>query len=256
MLLKAQIRQAGYGDHAILQDIRFDLPEGRILAVIGPNGCGKTTLIRALSAVLPDIRGSLHINGTDILAAEPSARARLIAVVPQSTQVPPIFSVEEMVLLGRSPHLDWLGRTSSLDMDVVSEAMQQCDIYEYRTRLCGELSAGERQRVILARALAQATPVLLMDEPTAHLDLRYQIEFLELTAFLASQHGKTILVALHDLNLAARFGDVVMAIKSGSMAAMGSANEILNPDLLSGIYGLPVQVFPSPDGRQTVVIPS
>jgi len=256
MLLKADIRQAGYGDQVVLQDIRFDLPEGRILAVIGPNGCGKTTLIRALSAVLPDIQGSLHVNGTDILVAEPQARARLIAVVPQSTQIPPAFTVEEMVLMGRSPHLDWLGRASSMDIEVAVEAMQQCDILDFRTRLCGELSAGERQRVILARALAQATPVLLMDEPTAHLDLRYQIEFLELTASLASRHGKTILVALHDLNLAARFGDVVMAMKSGNMAAMDTAQEILTPELLSSIYGLPVQVFPSPDGRRTVVIPS
>ncbi len=256
MLLRADILQAGYNSHSIIQNIRFELPAGRILAVIGPNGSGKTTLIRALSAVLPHIEGEVHINGTDLLQVGENQRARLLAVVPQSTHIPPAFSVQEIVMMGRTPYLNWMGKSSEADEENVERAMQLAHVLEYRDKPCGELSAGERQRVILARALAQDTPVLLMDEPTSHLDLRYQIEFLQMAVGLSAEHEKTVMVALHDLNLAARFGDVVMAMKAGEMAALGDARDILTPSRIHEIYGMQVQVFPSPDGTQTVIIPS
>ena len=256
MLLQTDIQQAGYNASPVISGIRFALPPGRILAMIGPNGSGKTTLIRALSGVLPVVEGSVHINGTDLLRAGESERARLLAVVPQSTHIPPSFSVEEVVMLGRTPYLNWLGKSGQIDEEAADEAMRLTDVARFRGRICGSLSAGERQRVILARALAQDTPMLLMDEPTSHLDLRYQIEFLELAVGLAERQGKTVLVALHDLNLAARFGDDVMAMKDGKLAAYGSAEEILTPDTIRAIYGLPVDVFPSPNGQQVVIIPS
>jgi len=256
MLMRTALQSAGYTHNPVLKDINFELSPGRILAVIGPNGCGKTTLIRALSGVLPNIQGSFHINGTDVLRTDESTRARLLAVVPQSTHIPPAFSVEEIVLMGRTPHLNWLGLSSPHDLEIAQEAMRLTDVQRFAGSMCGELSAGERQRVILARSLAQSTPVLLMDEPTSHLDLHYQIEFLELTRTLASQHGKTILIALHDLNLAVRFGDVIMAMKDGSIVALGSAQDVLKPDLIQNIYGLPVEIFKSPVGKQTVIVPS
>jgi len=256
MLLKADIQRAGYDSRAIISEIRFALPPGRILAVIGPNGCGKTTLIRALSGVLPIVEGSVHINGTDLLRARENERARLLAVVPQSTHIPSAFRVEEVVMLGRTPYLNCLGRGSRTDEDAVEEVMRLTDIARLRGTMCGALSAGERQRVILARALAQDAPLLLMDEPTSHLDLRYQIEFLQLAVSLAEQRDKTVLIALHDLNLAARFGDDVMAMKAGKMAAFGHVSDILTPTIIRQIYDLPVKVFPSPDGQQLVIIPS
>jgi len=134
--------------------------------------------------------------------------------------------------------------------------MEQTDVEKFRDQLCGELSAGERQRVILARALAQNTPVLLMDEPTSHLDLRYQIEFLELTRTLSLHDGKTVLVAMHDLNLAARFGDLILAMENGKTAAFGSVEEILQADILSTIYGLPIDVLRSPKKKHTLITPS
>lgn len=256
MLLKADIIRAGYDQCSTISGIHFELPAGRILAVIGSNGSGKTTLIRALSAVLPVVQGQVHINGTDLLQADENTRARLLAVVPQSTHIPPAFSVEEVVMMGRTPYLNWLGKNSVGDDLAVERAMELTDVARYRTQACGELSAGERQRVILARALAQDTPVMLMDEPTSHLDLHYQIEFLQLAVGLAAEHDKTVMLALHDLNLAARFGDEVMAMKAGKMVALGKTREILTPQNIREIYDMKVDVFHSPDGQQMVIIPS
>lgn len=256
MLLRVNLVSAGYAGNPVLRDIHFELPAGRILALIGPNGSGKTTLIRALSGVLPVVDAEVRINGTDLARANPQERARLLAVVPQSTHIPPTFTVDEVVMMGRTPYINWLGSASQKDEEAAGKAMALTDIARFRGRLCGELSAGERQRVILARALAQDTPMLLMDEPTSHLDLRYQIEFLELTVALAKEQNKTVLIALHDLNLAARFGDVALAMKDGTTAALGKAEDVLIPATIERIYGLKVDVFKSPDKRKTVVIPS
>ena len=255
LLMRTAIQSAGYTAEPVLRDIHFELPPGRVMAVIGPNGCGKTTLIRAISGVLPIVQGECHINGTDLLKSDETARARLLAVVPQSTYIPPAFTVEEVVLMGRTPHLNWLGTLSARDTDIAHEAMRLTDVENFSGRWCSQLSAGERQRVILARALAQDTPVLMMDEPTSHLDLRYQIEFLEITKNLASQQDKTILIALHDLNLAARFGDTVMAMKDGRVAASGSPAQVLTPKRIQDIYGLPVEVFQSPGKQGTIILP-
>jgi iron complex transport system ATP-binding protein len=205
--------------------------------------------------VLPLVEGELHVNGTDLAGVNQLERARLLAVVPQSTQIPPTFTVAEVVRMGRTPYINWLGNTSQKDEGIVDRAMALTDIMGFKDRQCGELSAGECQRVILARALAQDTPVLLMDEPTSHLDLRYQIEFLELAVSLAYEQKKTVLIALHDLNLAARFGDEVLAMKDGTTAALGKTEEVLNPVVIERIYGLQVEVFKSPGKHRTVVIP-
>ena len=256
MQLRVSIDRAGYDHSATISDIHFNLQEGRLLAVIGPNGSGKTTLIRAISQVLPYVTGQLHINGTDLFQISENTRAQLIAVVPQSTYVPPSFLVREVVLMGRTPYMNWNGKASREDEDFVNKAMEQTDVEKFKDQLCGELSAGERQRVILARALAQNTPVLLMDEPTSHLDLRYQIEFLELTRTLSLNDGKTVLVAMHDLNLAARFSDLILAMENGKTAAFGSVEEILQADILSTIYGLPIDVLRSSENKHTLITPS
>jgi iron complex transport system ATP-binding protein len=256
MLFRVNLISAGYAGRSILRDIRFEQPAGRILALIGPNGSGKTTLIRALSGVLPEMDAELHINGTDLARSNQQEHARLLAVVPQSTYIPPAFTVEEVVMMGRTPYINWLGTTTQKDSEITQRVMALTDIARFKGRMSGELSAGERQRVILARALAQDTPVLLMDEPTSHLDLRYQIEFLELSVSLAKEQNKTVLIAIHDLNLAARFGDEVLAMKDGTTAALGKMADVLEPGTIERIYGLKVDVFRSPGSNRTVILPS
>jgi iron complex transport system ATP-binding protein len=255
MQLNVAIKNAGYTSSSIIHDIQFTLGKGQLLAVIGPNGSGKTTLVRAISQVLPFLDADIQINGTNLMQTNENNRSRLIAVVPQSTFVPPQFLVEEVVLMGRTPYMNWSGKATQDDLVKVHKAMQQTAVEKFKHRVCGELSAGERQRVILARALAQDTPVLLMDEPTSHLDLRYKIEFLELTKTLSKEQGKIVLVAMHDLNLAARFGDQFLAMKDGTTNTFGKAHDILTSENLSRIYDLAVQVIKSRDGVQTIIIP-
>jgi len=256
MLLRVNLVTAGYAGKAVLNDIRFELPAGQIMALIGPNGSGKTTLIRALSGVLPVVEAEVHINGTDLARSNPQERARLLAVVPQSTHIPPAFSVEEVVLMGRTPYINWLGSTAEKDLQIAEKVMTLTDTIHFRGRMCGELSAGERQRVILARALAQDTPVLLMDEPTSHLDLRYQIEFLELSVHLAKDQNKTVLIALHDLNLAARFGEEVLVMKDGTVMAQGKTQNVFQPAVIEKVFGIKVEVFHSPGNHRVVILPA
>ena len=255
VVLSVNIQSAGYGQKPVLSQIHFELPAGRILALVGPNGCGKTTLIRAISGVLPQVTGTIYVNGTDLMAVSQPQRACLVSVVPQSTFIPPSLRVEEVVKMGRTPFLNWIGKATQEDLDIVSEAMKKTDVARFEGHYCSELSAGERQRVILARALAQDTPVLLMDEPTSHLDLRYQIEFLDLTLGLAANANKTVMVALHDLNLAARFGDEVLAMKEGKVVNHGSTSAVLTPEIIETIYGLPVSVLPASGKQQRIIIP-
>ncbi len=255
MLLRVNLISAGYAGKVILRDIHFELPAGRILALIGPNGSGKTTLIRALSGVLPVMEAEVHINGTNLARSNQQERARLLAVVPQSTYIPPAFIVDEVVMMGRTPYINWLGSTTQKDSEIAERAMALTDTINFKGRMSGELSAGERQRVILARALAQDTPVLLMDEPTSHLDLRYQIEFLELSVNLAREQNKTVLIALHDLNLAARFGDEVLAMKDGTIAALGKTEEVLQSSTIERVFGLAVDIVNVPDKKQLLIVP-
>lgn len=255
MLLKVAIKQAGYNHPGVIRNINFDLHAGQLLVIIGPNGSGKTTLIRSISQVLPINESNIFVNGNNLTEFDETERARKIAVVPQSTYVPPSFFVEEVVMMGRTPYMNWMGQASQKDKKIVKKVMKQTDIYQLRDRLCGELSAGERQRIILARALAQDTPVLLMDEPTSHLDLRYQFEFLEMTKSLSKESQKTILIAMHDLNLAARFGDLVLALKGGNTVAFGELDKVIQSENLTKIYEFPLEVHQFDNQDPKFIIP-
>ena len=166
-----------YETQTVLRDINFSVSKGEILAVIGPNGVGKSTLIRALSGILPLQAGKISVSGKDISDLKPSERAKLIAVVPQVHTLPPAFTGHELVRLGRTPHLNWLGNFSRIDEDVTRNAMKRTHTLKLAARKVGEISGGEQQRLLLARALAQDTPVLMLDEPTSNLDLKYQVVF-------------------------------------------------------------------------------
>ena len=226
----------------VLRNISFIAKPGQILGIIGPNGAGKTTLLRAISGLIPIKRGDLDFNSESLLDKSIIERAKLIASVPQSSSLPIAFNVWDMVMLGRTPYLNWLGQTSSQDDEIIKFALQRTQSLDLAMRKVGELSAGEQQRVLLARALAQSTPVLLMDEPTTHLDLRYQIELLDLVQRLTRQKSLTTIIVLHDLNLAGSYADELMLLELGQIAAFGKPRKVLNDAVLSRVYQIPIHV--------------
>ena len=239
-----------------LRGVDLVLRPGELLAFVGPNGSGKTTLIRALTGVVRPTAGTVRFSGRDIASLGQPEVARLVAVVPQDPVLPPAFSALDCVLMGRTPHLRLLQQEGPRDVEIARRAMLATETWLLADRPVGELSGGERQRVVVARALAQETRVLLLDEPTAHLDIGHQGAVLELMRTFTRQDGKAVLAVVHDLTLAAQYCDRIVVLKDGAIAAAGSSADVLTPDLLQSVYGVPVSVFPHPDTGRPVVVPS
>lgn len=254
-LLDIRSLSAGYGGCTVLEDIRFQLKRGEVLALIGPNGAGKTTLIRTVSGILKPCAGSVYVGGADLSRLSPAERAGCMAVVPQAHDLPPGFSVYQTVLLGRTPYLNWLGKTSPGDRRRVAWALRRTSLEALADRPITELSGGEQQRVLLARALAQETPILLLDEPTSNLDLKHQATLLNLVNELAREGGLAVLMAVHDLNLAAIYADRIGLLVDGRMQAEGRPEDVLTQDILTAAYGVPVHVIEHPDYGTPLVLP-
>lgn len=255
-MLKVELLRVVYGDRLVLRDISLQVQAGTILGVIGPNGAGKTTMIRSLSGVLSPVSGRISVAGDDLAALSTAERARRVAVVPQARNLPPAFTGWELVLLGRTPHLNWLGNVSRKDEECVRQALERASALDLANRRVGELSGGEQQRLLLARALAQEAPLLLLDEPTTHLDLKYQIGLLEQVRSLASQENLAVVIALHDLNLVSRYSDQVALLVNGEMRALGSPAEVLQPDLLGQVYQLNLQIIHNTASGKPVILPA
>ncbi len=259
-MLKIEGLTVSYGARRVLNNISLEIESGEVMALIGPNGAGKSTLVRAASGVIPIERGMLQWNELNapsrkLLSLSPMERARTLAVVPQAVSMPPAFTVWETVLMGRTPHLNFLGQISKKDEAIARLALQKVDALDLSERRVGELSGGEQQRVLLARALTQSTPILLLDEPTSNLDLHYQVNFMETVRTLAHQDKLAVLVAMHDLNLAARYADRVALLVEGEIIAAGTPQVVLTPELISAAYHLPVQVIPHPFADVPLVLP-
>jgi ABC-type cobalamin/Fe3+-siderophores transport system ATPase subunit len=244
-MLKIQNLSVSYGSRRVLHDVSFDVQSGEVLALIGPNGAGKSTLIRAVSGVIP-YQGHIRKNGDDFVSLSTIQRAKYIATVPQAVALPPAYTVWETVLFGRTPHLGFLGQPSQKDEEIARQALTRVSALPFADRRVGELSGGEQQRILLARALCQSTPILLLDEPTAHLDLQYQVGLLELVHELAHRDHLAVLIALHDLNLAAHYADRIALMVAGNIKAMGTAQDVLQRELIEEAYCLPVQVVQHP----------
>jgi len=253
-MLKIQNLSVSYGSRRILHAVSLDVQSGEVLALIGPNGAGKSTLIRAASGVIP-YTGQVRTNGDDFAVLSHIQRARYIATVPQAVSLPPAYTVWETVLLGRTPYLGFLGQPSAKDEEIARLALARVSVLPFADRRVGELSGGEQQRVLLARALCQSTPILLLDEPTAHLDLQYQVSLLELVNELAHMDNLAVLVALHDLNLAAHYADRIALMVAGNIRVIGKAKEVLQPELIREAYCLPVQVVKHPFLDVPLVLP-
>lgn len=236
-----------YRSEPVLAGLSLTVSEGESVAVLGPNGTGKTTLVRIASGALRPREGSVRLYGDPIGSLDSRERARRVAVVPQETRPAFDFRVREMVLLGRAPHQGILGRASREDLDAAQDALERCDLVGLADRDFDTLSGGERQRVALARALAQQTRLLLLDEPTAFLDLRHRLDVYSILEALRRDRNVTSVVVSHDINLAARHCDRLVLLHGGGIAADGAPAEVLTPDLVRAVYGVDAEI--RTDGR-------
>ena len=246
MILDVSHVTAGYPNRTVLRDLSLQAQGGQVLGVIGANGAGKTTLLRVIGGTLPARAGSVRLGGLDLGRLDARGRAQKVAVVPQGARLPEAFSVAEVVLLGRTPYLSLLGRESDEDRQIAREAMTQTDTLQLAERRIGELSGGEQQRVLVARALTQQPQVLLLDEATAHLDLKHQAEILGLARKMAHERNLIVIAALHDLNLAALFADRLALLGNGELLALAEPSAVLTPALLKQAYDIPVIVSSHP----------
>lgn len=238
-----RIRHLGfsYGERRVLDDVSFSVEKGEMIGILGPNGSGKTTLLKLFSAVLSG-SGEVELNGKDIRAFKRRDLSRLFAVVPQESQVNFPFTVAEIVLMGRASHHGPLGLEGERDLEAARRSMEATETLALADRYLHELSGGEKQRVMIARALAQEAEILLLDEPAAFLDLKHQVRVFELMRRLNRERGLTIVAALHDLNLAALFFPRLVMLSAGKIFRDGSALEVLTEENIREVYGIHVRV--------------
>ena len=244
-----------YGRAPILTGLDLTVAAGTITGILGPNGSGKTTIVRLASAALRPSFGSVKVFGTELAALSSRERAQRVAVVPQETHPVFDFTVEEIVRMGRAPHLGLFGLEAPRDRKIARDAMERCEVAHVAARSFRALSGGERQRVMLARALAQESRLLLLDEPTAFLDLKHRLAVYALLGRLHAEHGLTVVVVSHDINLAARYCDRLVLLRSGSIAADGTPAEVLRPDPIRAVYEVDVEVRTDPSSGRPFVIP-
>lgn len=254
MILEVSGIACAYDGSDVLTDVTVRLQPGDFTAVAGPNGSGKSTLIRALSRVLRPRLGSAMLEGRDLYALPARESAQAIAVLPQESSLEFEFTCEEVVMMGRAPHLGRFETESERDRAVVQEAMERTACWELRSRPVLELSGGERQRVLLARAFAQEPKILLLDEPTAHLDLSFQVQILRLVRALRNEKQTAVLASLHDLNLAAAYADRIVLLSKGKIAAVGTPGEVLVEAVLRPVFGPEVTVRTHPDTGAPLVL--
>lgn len=236
----------GYQADPVLQDVSLKVDRGSFLGLIGPNGAGKSTLLRVLAATLRPWRGTIYLGREDLAGLPRRQIARRLAVVPQETQVSFHFTVWDVVLMGRSPYVGRFAAEGPADVEVARRAMEATHTWHLAERDITELSGGERQRVILARALTQNPEILLLDEPTAHLDISHQVEVLQVVRSLILDRHLTVVAAMHDLNLAGQFSDTVILLDGGRIKALGTPSEVITAARIEEVYHTPVAVYPHP----------
>jgi iron complex transport system ATP-binding protein len=244
-MLKVEEIHARYGDTKILEDICFSAKEGRLLGIIGPNGSGKTTLLKVISSIIKPEIGTVILDNFDIVRMKKRDIAKKMAVVPQESSTSFSFTAIEVVLMGRTPHLKRFETEDSKDFEIARRCMRMTDCLNLAERPIDELSGGELQKVIIARALAQEPKILLMDEPTSHLDIKNQIEILDLMKKLADD-GLTVISVLHDINMAARYCDELILLKDGKIVSAGITEDVLTTKNIKNVFGISVSIKRDP----------
>jgi len=243
-----------YEDNLVVNGLNMQIPQGKITAIIGPNGCGKSTVLKTVGRILKPKNGMVYLNGDDIRRFTTKEVAQKMAILPQSPQAPAGLTVGELVAYGRFPYQRGLDKLKPEDNKIIAWALEVTKLTELETTAVDNLSGGQRQRVWIAMALAQQTDLILLDEPTTYLDLSYQLEVLELLYRLNREQGCTIVMVLHDLNLAARFADYMVAIRCGDIICHGAPEEIMTTKVLRETFRIDAKIITEPrTGRPTCI---
>jgi iron complex transport system ATP-binding protein len=246
----------GYGDVPVVHSLSLDVADGRVTTIVGPNGCGKSTLLRTMSRLLRPTSGTVFLDGEPVQDIHTREVARRMALLPQSPIAPDGLLVRDLVGRGRHPHQRWFSQWSPEDERIVDLALQMTDTADLRDRPLDQLSGGQRQRAWIAMTLAQDTELLLLDEPTTYLDLAHQVEVLDLVTRLNRERGRTVVMVLHDLNLAARYSDVIVVMKDGVVVTEGAPGEVFTSAMLAHTFGLDAEVLPDPRTGLPIIVPA
>ncbi|MEU0448851.1 ABC transporter ATP-binding protein [Streptomyces tendae] len=244
----------GYGARSVIDGLDVAIPPGVITTIIGPNGCGKSTLLRTLSRLLRPTGGTVVLDGEDIAALKTREVAKKLGLLPQAPVAPEGLTVSDLVARGRHPHQSWLRQWSSDDADVVRRALAMTGVSDLADRPVDSLSGGQRQRVWISMTLAQGTDLLLLDEPTTYLDLAHAVDVLDLVDDL-HESGRTVVMVLHDLNLATRYSDNLVVMREGAILAQGHPRDVITADLLHEAFGLRAKVIDDPVGDRPLIVP-
>ena len=245
----------GYGERTVLDALNVDIKRGTVTSIVGPNGCGKSTLLRTMSRLLNPTKGEIVLDGKSIHDIPTRKLATQLGLLPQTPIAPDGIVVADLVGRGRTPHQGILGRWSQQDYDIVAEALETTGISDLAERSIDELSGGQRQRVWIAMALAQRTETLLLDEPTTYLDVKHQLDVLDLLTELNRDRGTTIVMVLHDLNLAARYSDELVAVSGGKVFAHGHPREVITKENVKSVFGIDSVIITDPVSDQPAVMP-
>ncbi|UXN69731.1 ABC transporter ATP-binding protein [Devosia neptuniae] len=245
----------GYGDRQVVSDFNLAIPPGKLTVIVGANACGKSTVLRGMARLLAPTRGAVYLDGKPIHTMPTREVATILGVLPQSPIAPDAIVVADLVGRGRYPHQGWFRRWTPEDDAAVAEALRATDTLELADRPVDELSGGQRQRVWIAMALAQQTDLLLLDEPTTFLDINHQVEVLDLLTDLVRNNGRTIVVVLHDLNLACRYADHIVAMKAGRLVAEGRPSEVMTEAIVAEIFGMASRVVIDPISDTPMIVP-
>ncbi|MBB3113261.1 iron complex transport system ATP-binding protein [Paenibacillus phyllosphaerae] len=253
--LEAQGLGLSYGGAYIFEDLNLSLPKGKITVFIGSNGCGKSTLLRSMARLLKPQRGSVLLEGHDIAGMSTKDVARKLAILPQGPTAPEGLTVLQLVKQGRYPYQSWMKQWSPEDEAAVASALEATGMSGLADRAVDSLSGGQRQRAWIAMTLAQGTPIILLDEPTTYLDLTHQIEVLDLLHEMNVQHQHTIVMVLHDINLACRYADHIVAIRQGKVEAQGKPEDVIDARLIETVFSLKCEIMPDPLYGTPMIIP-
>jgi iron complex transport system ATP-binding protein len=245
----------GYAGTVIIEGLDLEIPQGRITTLVGPNGCGKSTLLRGLARLLKPQGGVVYLDGIAIARLPSRILARRLGLLPQTPVAPEGLTVRELVAQGRYPHQSWLRQWSQEDARQVEEAIATTHLHDFANRPLDSLSGGQRQRAWIAMALAQNTQTLLLDEPTTYLDLAHQIEVLDVLHRLNRHQGRTIVMVLHDLNMACRYSHHLVALRSGQLIAQGHPSEVVTEAMVEEVFALRSRIFTDPVSNTPLCVP-